>query len=669
VKTLFCIKILILGLLPSAFAQYAWFREFSGNGYVFGGNLSITKDDAIYTVGKFTNDVSVLDNSFSGTGSFIVKLTKNGDLIWVHRVANSTNDIVNQVRSDDAGNIYIMGTCNQNVIIGGQTIPGAQNTSYVAKLNGEGSLQWFQIIPVQNIFKIDVNKRGDLVLIGRLFGEITVGGRSLSCSQCSFGASLTTAGTFLWAKTFGDKSFPISATIDEDGNTFFNGNFWADFSLDGKNAVATGLYSLFYAKMNDQGICSWLTSVKQIEPSGFTNPASRVTQFGAMKAYDNGTLMVGGHYFKSIEFENHVLQGDVSNEYANNFYLAKFDSNGKVNWAVSRVGNSSGNSIDNVVIKNNTVFVNGQDGTHVFIYEYSLAGNLIRETVLTSFNGDWAGGFGIDSENSQYVSGRKNTSLNTAATAFVLKLGTPPMLPSPADAINVALANCASEDIEVTTSEISLADIYQWEILYHNKLLIIETTGPVLLFKPETYGIDGNCQIRVRGKNKNGTGSFSSYQTIYIDFPLDELQIERQCYNIVAQNSDSFKWYFNDEPASYPDGQIEISPQESGEYFIKQENACGQKESNILNYIKADVPFVPNIITPDGDAFNEYFDLSSLVGNTAVSIYNRWGNEVFQSKAYTKEWNGDNLPSGVYFYQIKNSCLNTDLKGSVTIAR
>jgi hypothetical protein len=203
VKVFVFFILLIQCATPNAFGQYAWFKQFSGNGYVVGTNLSISNDDAIYSVGNFENNVSVFGHTFAGSGSFIVKVTTHGELIWVHQIVNSgSNDGLIKIRSDGVGNIYVVGTCNQNVTIGGQSIPGAKNTSYVAKLNEEGDLQWFQIVPVQNIFEIDVNKQGDLVLIGRLLGSITLGENFLSCSECSFGASLTTTGTYHWAKIF-----------------------------------------------------------------------------------------------------------------------------------------------------------------------------------------------------------------------------------------------------------------------------------------------------------------------------------------------------------------------------------------------------------------------------------------------------------------------------------
>ena len=37
---------------------------------------------------------------------------------------------------------------------------------------------------------------------------------------------------------------------------------------------------------------------------------------------------------------------------------------------------------------------------------------------------------------------------------------------------------------------------------------------------------------------------------------------------------------------------------------------------------------------------------------TALAIFNRWGEKVFESQDYQYDWDGDGLASGIYFYEI-----------------
>ena len=61
-------------------------------------------------------------------------------------------------------------------------------------------------------------------------------------------------------------------------------------------------------------------------------------------------------------------------------------------------------------------------------------------------------------------------------------------------------------------------------------------------------------------------------------------------------------------------------------------------------------------ISPDGNGSNEYFDLSTFSVKN-ISIFNRYGVEVYQKKNYKNEWRGQtndgtSLPDGTYYYII-----------------
>ena len=77
------------------------------------------------------------------------------------------------------------------------------------------------------------------------------------------------------------------------------------------------------------------------------------------------------------------------------------------------------------------------------------------------------------------------------------------------------------------------------------------------------------------------------------------------------------------------------------------------------------IPLTPNDvscmiqkgISPNGDGLNDTFDLTAL-NVTKLSIFNRYGKEVYSYGAYTNQWHGQSsggaeLPTGTYFYMIE----------------
>ena len=86
---------------------------------------------------------------------------------------------------------------------------------------------------------------------------------------------------------------------------------------------------------------------------------------------------------------------------------------------------------------------------------------------------------------------------------------------------------------------------------------------------------------------------------------------------------------------------------------------------------------VPNVITPNGDGFNDVFEpqLEGDFVSLEMMIYNRWGKQVY-TQSGTKElsWDAVGLPDGVYYCAIEYRCVvngrkNQGIHTSVTVVR
>lgn len=95
------------------------------------------------------------------------------------------------------------------------------------------------------------------------------------------------------------------------------------------------------------------------------------------------------------------------------------------------------------------------------------------------------------------------------------------------------------------------------------------------------------------------------------------------------------------------------------------EKSCIAVDTVFIEVIENRDVLIPNIITPNGDGFNDFFAIKSKLNNlnqvSILKIYNRWGDLVYESKNINKEnfdkiWTaeseGKKLPAGVYFYKM-----------------
>jgi gliding motility-associated-like protein len=113
---------------------------------------------------------------------------------------------------------------------------------------------------------------------------------------------------------------------------------------------------------------------------------------------------------------------------------------------------------------------------------------------------------------------------------------------------------------------------------------------------------------------------------------------------------------------------MEVSPSGGNYIFTHEELFSGVYELSIRDQIGCEVTrevtvgydsalFIPNIFTPNGDRYNDYFEISQLPksgSGTSLVITNRWGNIIFESDDYNENnlWDGGDYPDGTYFYRL-----------------
>ena len=79
---------------------------------------------------------------------------------------------------------------------------------------------------------------------------------------------------------------------------------------------------------------------------------------------------------------------------------------------------------------------------------------------------------------------------------------------------------------------------------------------------------------------------------------------------------------------------------------------------------------IPNIFTPNGDGFNDYFEIENLKGeNWSLFIFTMENKVVFQSSHYRNHWDGGDLEEGEYSYKLYNEKTKEEYAGILKLKK
>ena len=110
---------------------------------------------------------------------------------------------------------------------------------------------------------------------------------------------------------------------------------------------------------------------------------------------------------------------------------------------------------------------------------------------------------------------------------------------------------------------------------------------------------------------------------------------------------------------------------------VSDSNQCEATASTTVFVNDSIKIYIPNIFSPNADGINDVFLVyANAVKDIYVTVFNRWGEKVFESKDITVGWDGNYkgklAPEGVYVYYVQFTFLNftqDKKKGSITLVR
>jgi len=185
-------------------------------------------------------------------------------------------------------------------------------------------------------------------------------------------------------------------------------------------------------------------------------------------------------------------------------------------------------------------------------------------------------------------------------------------------------------------------------------------------------------------KDKNGCNASDSIRINVSKKPVAFAGAEIQLFegqsvmlNGIARGTNvQFRW----SPSTYMTNSNSltptVTPHDTISYLltVTSNDGCGIATDKVFVRVYQKV-IVPNAFSPNGDGINDVWNIEKLqtYNNVVVTVFNRYGQIVFNSVGYSKRWdgmyNGRPLPFGTYYYTLDLKNGTKVISGWVLIVR
>ena len=191
-----------------------------------------------------------------------------------------------------------------------------------------------------------------------------------------------------------------------------------------------------------------------------------------------------------------------------------------------------------------------------------------------------------------------------------------------------------------------------------------------------TYETSGLQSVSLTVTDANGCSATANYVD-YIDayevpdasfiadnYTLDNLQTDVSFTN-TSTNATNYIWYFGDSTTSLEESPDHTYPDDfAGTYeviLIAYNAGCSDTAIAYLTMEELLIYYVPNSFTPDGDQHNQYFRAIFSSGldiyDFNLTIFNRWGQVVFETTDVNEGWDGtfagNPVQDGTYVWTLE----------------
>lgn len=324
------------------------------------GNCYITGDCGKATFYGNNNSLSITSYGNGNGDVFIAKYDSTGNILWVKRFGDSLNtDWGNAIKTDKNGNSWVTGIRYHH----DGTLGRALYNFFLLKYDSIGNLLWTQTtnwVGTANPKSIDVDSAGNCYVTGILRDSVIFGNMTLYAEP--YGTSVfivkyDVSGNIVWAKKEGAKGEGYGISLDGKGNFYLTGYFKSP-SVFGNISLTNSTHSMFVAKYDTDGNNIWAKS------------SGAITGIGVASDVGSGGCFVSGWMKNTTTFGEGANTVSLVSAKANReIFVAKYNSNGDLSWAISpRGGAWEANQVMAIHAddKSNCYITGGYSGSTIF---------------------------------------------------------------------------------------------------------------------------------------------------------------------------------------------------------------------------------------------------------------------------------------------------------------
>jgi len=249
-----------------------------------------------------------------------------------------------------------------------------------------------------------------------------------------------------------------------------------------------------------------------------------------------------------------------------------------------------------------------------------------------------------------------------------------------------SLIGCAPFDVTFTNLSTSPSSACTWDFGDGNISTDCESTV-------HNYTSAGDFDVTLTVNFTNGcvnSTTYSSYVSV-VNTPIAAFIPSSNFINTLNNEinltntslyADSYIWDFGDDSpfSNETNPNHNYDNEESESYTVtliasRMNPVCSDTVKKNIQTEDLTLIYVPNAITVDNDEFNQTFKPIISEGvdyyDYHLTIFNRWGEKIFESYNYDFGWNGEYgdrgiVPGGVYIWVIEFGETNTDRRRSKT---